>query len=246
MLAYGGNGPVFAAIQAQELGIERVLVPKASPTFSALGALAAQPYIDEERAYLVPAGSAHVEKLRQLWQELDECAEAYFLAAGFSRDEMTARYALELRYPGQNWSLTVDVAEVKGARDLSFADENTRELVIGRFHDAHEAEYGHRRQGEEPEITGVRLATSARIPKPSFGSGFTAQRREAAPAGTRRANLGAGFAETDVHRGPDLEPGHLVPGPAIIEETFTTIVVYPGWRAVLDDAGDYVLTKTAE
>ena len=50
MLAYGGNGPVFAAIQAQELGIPRVLVPKASPTFSALGALSAQPVIDEERS----------------------------------------------------------------------------------------------------------------------------------------------------------------------------------------------------
>ena len=34
MLAYGGNGPVFAAIQADELGIERVLVPKASPASS--------------------------------------------------------------------------------------------------------------------------------------------------------------------------------------------------------------------
>jgi hypothetical protein len=29
MLAYGGNGPVFAAIHAQELGIDRVLVPRA-------------------------------------------------------------------------------------------------------------------------------------------------------------------------------------------------------------------------
>ena len=36
MLAYGGNGPVFAAIQADDLGIEKVLVPKASPAFSAL------------------------------------------------------------------------------------------------------------------------------------------------------------------------------------------------------------------
>jgi N-methylhydantoinase A len=31
--------------------------------------------------------------------------------------------------------------------------------------------------------------------------------------------------------------------PAIIEETFTTIVVYPGWKAQLDDAGDYELTR---
>jgi N-methylhydantoinase A len=246
LLAYGGNGPVFAAIQAQDLGIDRVLVPKASPTFSALGALAAQPYIDEERSYIVSAGGADVSRLRKLWQELDERAEGYFVAAGFARDEMTARYQLNLRYPGQNWSLTVNVKEVKGARDLSFVTEATRDVVIDRFHDAHEAEYGHRREGEEPEITGVRLATSAAIPKPAFGSGFTATQREAEPTKIRRANLGSGFEETKIYRGPDLEPGDRVRSPAIIEETFTTIVVYPGWQAVLDDAGDYVLSKEAE
>ena len=45
--------------------------------------------------------------------------------------------------------------------------------------------------------------------------------------------------------GTDLAPGHAVPGPAIIEETFTTIVVYPGWNAVVDDAGDYELTRSS-
>ena len=92
----------------------------------------------------------------------------------------------------------------------------------------------------------MRLATSAAIPRPVFGSGFTAARRDAEPAKTRRANLGAGFEETRIYRGPDLEPGHRVRSPAIIEETFTTIVVYPGWQVVLDDAGDYVLSKVVD
>jgi N-methylhydantoinase A len=35
----------------------------------------------------------------------------------------------------------------------------------------------------------------------------------------------------------------VIESPAIIEETFTTIVVYPGWEATLDDAGDYVLAR---
>jgi N-methylhydantoinase A len=36
-----------------------------------------------------------------------------------------------------------------------------------------------------------------------------------------------------------------VQGPAIVEETYTTIAVYPGWEARLDDAGDYVLAPSA-
>jgi N-methylhydantoinase A len=243
MLAYGGNGPLFAAIQAQELGISRVVVPRASPTFSALGALAADPAIDEERSYLAPAGRVDLDRLRSLWQELDERAEGYLAAGGFPRPGVTARYQLNLRYPGQNWSLSLDVAEKRGPRDLSFVDESMRERVIAAFHARHEEEYGHARLAEEPEITGVRLLTHADVPKPSFRSGFRAARKPARPSGTRRANLGQGFGETDVYHGPSLEPGHEIAAPAIIEETFTTIAVYPGWQAVVDDAGDYLLTR---
>jgi len=243
MLAYGGNGPVFAAIQAQELGIDRVLVPKASPTFSALGALAAKPIIDEERAYLIATPQADVEHLRGLWQDLDVRAESFFESAGFDRSTVEAQYKLNLRYPGQNWSLSIDVATVTGARDLSFVTAELPAAMIERFHARHEAEYGHRRELEEPEITGVRLVISAPIPAPAFASGLDAPAKKATPRGLRRANLGDGFGDTPIYHGPGLRPGDFVEAPGIIEETFTTIVVYPGWIARVDDAGDYQLER---
>jgi N-methylhydantoinase A len=48
----------------------------------------------------------------------------------------------------------------------------------------------------------------------------------------------------NVYRGPELVPGDRIPAPGIVEETFTTIVVYPGWEAVVDDAGDYRLQRS--
>ncbi len=243
MLAYGGNGPVFAAIQAQELGIDRVLVPRTSPGFSATGALAAQPSIDEERSYIVPGTGADVDRLKQLWQELAEHAGRHLLQAGFERGDIHCRYQLNLRYPGQNWSLTVDAAEVQGSGDLTFVTADLPAQMVERFHQLHEAEYGHARDGEAPEITGVRLHASTDIPRPAFSSGFTTAQVTATPVKQRRANLGQGFHATDIYHGPDLGPGHFVPGPAIIEEAFATVVVYPGWNAYVDDAGDYELRR---
>jgi N-methylhydantoinase A len=78
---------------------------------------------------------------------------------------------------------------------------------------------------------------------PRTTGGFTAPIAAAPIAKTRRANLGEGYQKTSVYRGADLKPGHQIVAPAIIEETFTTIVVYPGWSAQVDDAGDYQLTK---
>jgi N-methylhydantoinase A len=242
LLAYGGNGPVFAAVQAQELGIERVLVPKASPAFSALGALVANPSIDEERSYIAPATSVDIEKLRALWRELDQRAEKYFSEANFSRQQVFAKYQMKMRYPGQNWSLTFDIKTNKGAEDLSFVDDTLGARAIDAFNKRHMEEYGHVREGEIPEVVGVRLSTYVQTQAPRTAGGFTAPKAAAPVAKTRRANLGNGYRKTNVYRGADLKPGHQIAAPAIIEETFTTIVVYPGWSAQVDDSGDYQLT----
>jgi N-methylhydantoinase A len=243
LLAYGGNGPLFAAIQAQDLGIRQVLVPKASPAFSALGALAALPTVDEERAYLRSASQAQAGELRALWLDLDARAERALAAAGFPRERVSARYQVNLRYPGQNWSLAVEAATVRGPQDLGFAGPSLLAEVVERFHQRHEREYGHRRAAEEPELTGVRLTATAEVAGPRFGKGASGPRGEPAPALVRRANLGRGFEDTAIHRGPALRPGDAVRAPAVIEETFTTIAVYPGWEARVDDAGDYLLER---
>jgi N-methylhydantoinase A len=243
MLAYGGNGPVFAAIQADDLGIGKVLVPKASPAFSALGTLAAKPSIDEERSYISAASNLDLEKLKDLWKELDQRAGEYFAEAGFSRDEVTAKYQMNMRYPGQNWSLTFDIRINEGLQDLSFVTAAIGPNAIAAFNKRHMEEFGHVREGEVPEITGVRLVSYVDTPVPAVTRGFGAPTVAARAARSRRANLGDGYQETPIFLGSDLRPGREVPGPAIIEETFTTIVVYPGWKAHVDDAGDYELTR---
>jgi N-methylhydantoinase A len=104
-------------------------------------------------------------------------------------------------------------------------------------------EYGHVREGETPEVTGLRLVTSVETPSPRVTRGFNAAVIAAQAAKSRRANLGQGYQATPVFLGTALKPGHEVTGPAIIDETFTTIVVYPGWKARVDDAGDYELAR---
>jgi N-methylhydantoinase A len=244
MLAYGGNGPAFAAIQAEDLGIDRVLVPKASPTFSALGTLVANPSIDEERSYISLANNLDSGKLKALWRDLGDRAARYFADANFSPDKVTAKYQMNMRYPGQNFALTFDVKITQGLGDLSFVDQVIGSKAIDSFNKRHMEEYGHVREGEMPEVTGVRLATYVDTPSPVVTRGFNAPTVAAKVAKTRRANLGQGYRDTNIYAGASLKAGHEVVGPAIIEETFTTIVVYPGWKAQVDDAGDYELTRS--
>jgi N-methylhydantoinase A len=211
-------------------------VPRTSPAFSALGALAASPCVDEERSYLASARQADVAKLDAFFGALRDRAIRFLGDAGFAPAAIEYRRLLNLRYPGQNWSLAIAIGG--GAIDAALRDR-----AVEDFHRRHAEEYGHARLGEEPEITGVRLVSSGATPKPAFASGFSAPPRRPAAAGARRANLGRGFEEVAIHRGAALAPGDRVASPAIIEETYTTIAVYPGWEARVDDAGDYLLAS---
>jgi N-methylhydantoinase A len=220
-----------------------VLVPKASPTFSALGTLVANPTIDEERSLIARADALDLDRLRSLWSELCARARKYFTDAHFAPDQVVANYRLNMRYPGQNFALTFDIHAGGDLDDLSFIDEGIGARAIALFNERHMAEYQHIRENEVPEVTGVRLETFVDTASPSAAGGFTAPPRPAVPAHHRRANLGQGFAETPIYLGKDLAPGMEVAAPAIIEESFTTIVVYPGWKAKVDDAGDYELVR---
>jgi N-methylhydantoinase A len=60
--------------------------------------------------------------------------------------------------------------------------------------------------------------------------------------GARKAYFRGRFVTTGVYAGPRLRPGQAILGPAIIEEPFTTIVLYPGQRATVDHFGNYTIT----
>ncbi|HEX7930463.1 MAG TPA: hydantoinase/oxoprolinase family protein, partial [Sphingomicrobium sp.] len=122
-------------------------------------------------------------------------------------------------------------------------DEGFGARAMELFNQRHMAEYNHVREHEMPEISGVRLVAQVATPSPQAKGGVTPSGAAPKPAKTRRANLGKGFAETPVYLGSELAAGTEVASPAIIEETFTTIVVYPGWKARVDDAGDYELVR---
>jgi N-methylhydantoinase A len=237
MIAYGGNGAVHAWAQAPELGISRVLVPKAAPAFSALGLLVADYVIDLTRAYVTPLSRVDVARVKKLFAELADEADHELAPANLSPDDVTrSAYAL-MCYPGQNWDMSVPVPD--GGAGL---DEPGLFDLAGRFHDLHEADRGFAFRNQQPLLRGVRLAASGRTPKPdALAVVGTVTDASQARTGARPVWFGDGWVDTPVYDGAALAPGASVDGPALVEEPFTVVVVAPGWTCTLDAAGTYDL-----
>ena len=77
----------------------------------------------------------------------------------------------------------------------------------------------------------------------SSRSRLRAVKRPPAPKRTRRCLFAAGWIDTPCYDGARLLAGHAIPGPAIIEEQATTIVVPDGFACTVDVSGSYVLTR---
>src|SRR5689334_7046941 len=237
LVAYGGNGPVHAGMQAAELGIRRILVPKLAPAFSALGLLLTDHVIDAMRSYITPVGLADPVRVNALFAEMEAEARAA-LAAGNGDRSRKVRFErmAALCYPGQTFDMPVPLAARTG-------DVTARALAdtVERFHRMHEELHTYACRDEEPILRGVRLKAVVVETKPVLPR---APRKATGPArlGARKAFFDGRFVATPRYDGTALVPGRTIVGPAIVEEAFTTIVVYPGQRATVDAFGNYAIT----
>ncbi len=237
LVVYGGNGPLHAGRQAEDLGIRRLIVPKTSPAFSALGLLVADYVVDIQSSYITPAGRGEAARVNAIFEQLEEEAAQELRVAGLTGSDVLFERYLNICYPGQNFDMAVPVRHHDGRlTEGDFAG------TIEAFHDLHEELRTYAVREEEPIVRAVRLHATGRTQKPNMTTYPRAQGRvDRALRARRSAYFDGAFVDTPVYDGDGLSFGHRLEGPAIIEERFTTIVLYPGHRAEIDQFGNYVI-----
>ncbi|HZR84044.1 MAG TPA: hydantoinase/oxoprolinase family protein [Candidatus Binatia bacterium] len=238
LVAFGGNGAVHAGMQAAEIGCPEVLVPKTAPTFSALGLLLTDPVVIELRSYIAPADEADLERIAHLYAEMRDSALASLARGGFRGREVRHQRVAYMCYPGQTFDMPVPVA----GEDARFSRRDL-ERAIHDFHSLHEELHTYASRDQMPIVRGVGLSATAITTKPELPRTPSSRRDpRAALKGRRRAYFEGRWVSTPVYDGVKLHARQTVVGPAIVEEPFTTLVVYPGQRATLDPMGNYHLT----
>jgi N-methylhydantoinase A len=234
LIAYGGGGAVHAWAQARQLGMGRVLVPKASPAFSALGLLVSDYVVDLMRAYVTRLSDIDLGRVRTLAIELRKEAEAELAPARLGEGMVQSDLFAQMCYHGQNFDMSVPLPE---GEDI--AEEHLLDLA-DRFHRQHESTRGFSFPSQQPLVRGIRLLHRGATPKPPVLARLgQVQNAEEARTGARPVSFGEGATDVATYDGSVLAPGATVSGPALIEEPFTVVVLAPGDVARLDEHGNY-------
>ena len=224
LLAFGGAGPLHAAALAGELGIGRILCPRACGVLCALGLAAAAPRRDVSRTVMLHGDSLTAASVAAARDAL--LAEA---RSGLHGEPARSRVRHELRYRGQSFELAVEQSE-------SAEPEVLREA----FARAHELRYGYRDDSAEVELVNIRVSVWG----PSPGLRALAGASAPATAGSHPIVFDGEPLQATVHRG-ELAVGTRLSGPALCALSEATLLVPPGWAGEVDPHGTIHLRRPA-
>jgi N-methylhydantoinase A len=230
LMAFGGAGPVHAVDLAEELEIPRVIVPRYPGITCALGLTLADVSHDYVQTLLVDVDRLEAEALDRRFRALEEQGHRDLGADGVPAGRQAVARSADLRYIGQGYHLNVPVAG-------SALDRPAVDAVREAFHAAHEATYGFRNPGEPVEIVNIRVTATGRLDKPAFPAHPAGGADpSAARTGTRDvySREQGGWAPFVVYDRAGLHPGHVVGGPAIVEQPDSTTLIPPAYRARVD------------
>jgi N-methylhydantoinase A len=227
LVAYGGMGPTIAGLIAKELAIARILVPTAPGTFSAWGMLVTDVHHDRTVTRVTRLDDTTPEAVEAMFHELETSAIDDLLREKLPRDHLTTRRVAGMRYRGQSYEVDVPVADINNEGDLA--------ALADRFHEAHDRRYGHMAQNEAIEIVNYKVTGVGALPKPGLRKYPSSTRRDPPVATSRFAFFGEDVVEVNVYKRRDLRPGDEIAGPAVIDEQTSTVVIYPGQRAIVDE-----------
>ena len=237
LIAYGGAGPLHAVDVARELAIRTVIVPQAPGTFSAFGMLTADLRREYAQTYRAPLSAEGLRGTSAFFTTLEDEAKAWLQSAGVPSENTLLEHAVDVRYVGQNYSVTIPLppgtaqAEVKRAFDA-----------------AHQQRYSHSAPEEPAEIIAARVSIVGQLSKPVLASLAAGSGKPAANAvlGTRRVRFDPrSEIEAIVYDRSRLLAGDAFAGPAIVQEDGSATIVPPDVRVDVQPSGHLILTVDA-
>lgn len=241
LVAFGGNGALHAGMQARELAIRKVIVPRIATAFSARGLLSSNIVVNKMRTYIGRSDAYDLSAINDLISSMKEEAGEDLpplsrRRAGFA-DEILWNYQMDMHYKGETHEIAVQLPSEQGTVAASHVEQ-----AVESFHAAHEMLHTFSNPEDPVFFMNLRVEMIVETQKPQPKPlDFVGEDPSAALLGTRRVFFDekGDFMDTPIYDGLRVRCGNVLPGPCIIEEPATTIVVYPGQTAHLTEYDNY-------
>ena len=225
---------MLAPLLAREMELPEVVIPAAPAVFSAWGMLMSDLEYDVGQTVLTMLDDAALAQMEGVFAQLESEADHVLATQSVPAERRVLLRRLDLRYNGQEHTLSVDLEET-----------DDQHSVAAKFHNQHHERYGHK-LNEDIQILTARVRAVGILDKPSghLGAGHTSGvdgvesrvgERHAFDFATRERRL------FPIHERSLLKPEVEIEGPAIIREPTSVTIVHSDQTAVPDHLGNLVV-----
>lgn len=232
ILAFGGAGPMHAALIAEMLDIKEVIVPANPGVFSAWGMLHADIRHDTGKTKVSLLNDLQEEDFCRNFDELKEELDEVLKKEGIQEKEKKYLCTLDMRYFGQEYTISVEIPDKAIFNKVQIEEDYSK---------IYERLYGHHSSENIIEIVNYRMTVLVPVNKVS-----AAQRTSDLPA--KALEQIQGYFESkkydiDIYKRECLVTGSEIHGPAIVVELTSTTIVPPGWKLWVDESDSMIMTN---
>jgi N-methylhydantoinase A len=232
--AGGSAAPLCALKIAQELKMQRIAVSKYAAVYTSLGMVQTDIRHDFLRFYTCLFTELDLNKLRQLYKEMEAEANHLLVKDGVAEKQRILLRTLRMKYYGQFRDLEVPWPQGPITVEAIAAG-------IANFHRLHKELFGSCNEKYPLEFMKFGLTAIGQLPRVQLAR-MRPETKESALKGQREAYFeeNKGFTSTSIMDGTKMRPGDVLKGPCIVEEKLITIVIPPGFQMQVDEYGNYV------
>ena len=239
MVAFGGAGPLHACRLARKIGVPQVIIPQNAGVGSAVGLLGADARLDASTTRILRLDATDGKTLRGLYDDLEKRVQTDLEKLALPGKPIWSRFAY-MRFSGQGFEIHVPLP-------AGPIDDYYPAAAEAAFRSAYSTR--HRFIDEESAVEAVDWYLVATMetakPEPFLDTIINNENNESKSRQAYFPDAG-GWLKTSILERSDLTPGQTVPGPAIIADPDSTVVVPPGDTIEATPRGHLLIRISAE
>jgi N-methylhydantoinase A len=222
LVIFGGAGPLHGAAIMRDVGIKTMLLPPHPGVLCALGCAVADLRYDLSQTIERPLSEVDPNHIREVLLRQRTDGEERLANSGTDIENVIVSHVAEMSYHGQIHTLRVSI-------DPAWSIPR----IVEAFEAVYRREYGNTLGAMPTVLVGLKTAVQGVRRKPAVAPARHYDMKPATSRGDREVFFG-GWMSTPIYERRDLDPGMILQGPAIIEQSDTTTVVEPGMIARVD------------
>ena len=226
---FGGAGGQHACMVADKLGINKIHLHPYAGVLSAFGIGLADSRTINDLAIELNLDEKAIKHISEKFEDLRSTGKEDLVAQNLNENIFEYVDRVYLRYKDSDTSLAIKF-DIYSSMKLNF--EN-----------AHRARFGFISPEQAIIIESIQSEVSCQSDQ--FESNEPQQKKsKSQPLTTQNVFFNGGLEKTVFYNRNDIKPNEKLSGPAVIIEPTSTIIIEPGWEAMLEDSNDLILTRT--